>query len=39
MEAVRDLCQGRTVVLVAHRPALLDMADRVLTLGALEAVA
>jgi thiol reductant ABC exporter CydD subunit len=39
VEAVRDLCQGRTVVLVAHRPALLDMADRVVTLGALEAVA
>ncbi len=38
-EAVRDLCQGHTVVLVAHRPALLDIADRVLTLGALEAVA
>jgi ABC-type transport system involved in cytochrome bd biosynthesis fused ATPase/permease subunit len=39
VESVRDLCQGRTVVLVAHRPALLDIADRVLTLGALEAVA
>jgi thiol reductant ABC exporter CydD subunit len=37
--AVQDLCRGRTVVLVAHRPALLDMADRVLTLGALEAIA
>jgi ATP-binding cassette subfamily C protein CydD len=39
VESVRDLCEGRTVVLVAHRPALLEMADRVVTVGALEAVA
>jgi thiol reductant ABC exporter CydD subunit len=34
--AVRRLSEGRTVVLVAHRPALLSMADRVVTLGAVE---
>jgi ATP-binding cassette subfamily C protein CydCD len=34
--AVRRLSEGRTVILVAHRPALLSMADRVLTLGAIE---
>ncbi len=34
LEAVRRLSEGRTVVLVAHRPALLEIADRVLTLGA-----
>lgn len=34
MEAVRRLSHGRTVVLVAHRPALLGLADRVLVLGA-----
>jgi thiol reductant ABC exporter CydD subunit len=39
VKAVGGLCRGRTVVLVAHRPALLDLADRVVTLGALEAVA
>ncbi len=39
IESVRELCQGRTVVLVAHRPALLEMADRVVRLGAMEAVA
>lgn len=39
IEAVRELCEGRTVVLVAHRPALLEMADRVVTVGALEKVA
>ncbi len=39
LEAIRRVAQGRTVVLVAHRPALLEIADRVLTLGALEAVA
>jgi ATP-binding cassette subfamily C protein CydD len=39
LEAVRRLSQGRTVVLVAHRPALLSLADRVLTLGAVEAAA
>jgi thiol reductant ABC exporter CydD subunit len=36
LEAVRRLSEGRTVVLVAHRPALLELADRVLTLGAVE---
>ena len=39
LEAVRRLSQGRTVVLVAHRPALLSLADRVLTLGAVEVAA
>lgn len=39
MEAVRRLSQGRTVVLVAHRPALLSLADRVLTLGGVEVAA
>jgi ABC-type multidrug transport system fused ATPase/permease subunit len=32
IEAVRRLSHGRTVVLVAHRPALMRMADRVLQL-------
>ena len=32
IEAVRELTRGRTAVLVAHRPALLDLADRVLEL-------
>ena len=36
LEAVRHLSQGRTVVLVAHRPALLALADRVVTLGGVE---
>jgi ATP-binding cassette, subfamily C, bacterial CydCD len=39
LEAVRQLSHGRTVVLVAHRPALLGLADRVLTLGAIEVAA
>jgi ATP-binding cassette subfamily C protein CydCD len=39
IDAVRELCRGRTVVLAAHRPALLEMADRVVTLGAVEALA
>jgi ATP-binding cassette subfamily C protein CydCD len=39
LEAVRRLSHGRTVVLVAHRPALLGLADRVLTLGAVEVAA
>ncbi|MCO6000288.1 thiol reductant ABC exporter subunit CydD [Actinoallomurus rhizosphaericola] len=40
IEAVRRLAAGRTVVLVAHRPALADLADRVVRVeGALEAVA
>jgi thiol reductant ABC exporter CydD subunit len=36
LEAVRRLSHGRTVVLVAHRPALLAIADRVITLGMVE---
>ncbi|WP_406284415.1 thiol reductant ABC exporter subunit CydD [Embleya sp. NBC_00896] len=32
VEAVRRLARGRTVVLVAHRPALLPLADRVVAL-------
>ncbi len=39
LEAVRRLAEGRTVVLVAHRPALLEIADRVVTLGAVEVAA
>jgi thiol reductant ABC exporter CydD subunit len=39
VEALRRLSRGRTVVLVAHRPALLSLADRVLTLGAIEVAA
>jgi ATP-binding cassette, subfamily C, bacterial CydCD len=39
LDAVRRLSRGRTVVLVAHRPALLSLADRVLTLGAVEVAA
>ncbi|HEU0249282.1 MAG TPA: thiol reductant ABC exporter subunit CydD [Solirubrobacteraceae bacterium] len=38
LETVARLAHGRTVLLVAHRPALLELADRVLRLGALEAV-
>ena len=37
--ALRRLATGRTMVLVAHRPALLAMADRVLALGARAEVA
>jgi ATP-binding cassette, subfamily C, bacterial CydCD len=33
LEAVQRLSVGRTVILVAHRPALLDMSDRVVDLG------
>ena len=33
LEAVQRLSTGRTVILVAHRPALLSMADRVVELG------
>ena len=32
LDAVRRLASGRTVVLVAHRPALLALADRVVEL-------
>jgi thiol reductant ABC exporter CydD subunit len=39
LEAVRRLSHGRTVVLAAHRPALLALADRVLVLGAVEVTA
>jgi ATP-binding cassette, subfamily C, bacterial CydCD len=39
LEAVRRLSRGRTVVLVAHRPALLALADRVLSLAPVEVVA
>jgi ATP-binding cassette, subfamily C, bacterial CydCD len=39
LEAVRRLSQGRTVVLVAHRPALLALADRVLPLAPVEVAA
>jgi ATP-binding cassette subfamily C protein CydCD len=33
LDAVQHLSQERTVILVAHRPALLEMADRVVNLG------
>ncbi len=33
LEAVERLSTGRTVILVAHRPALLSMADRVIDFG------
>jgi ATP-binding cassette, subfamily C, bacterial CydCD len=33
LDAVRRLSRGRTVILVAHRPALLEMSDRVVDLG------
>jgi thiol reductant ABC exporter CydD subunit len=33
IDAVRNLTRGRTVVLVAHRPALLSLADRVVELA------
>ncbi|MEW2547106.1 thiol reductant ABC exporter subunit CydD [Streptomyces sp. NPDC047002] len=39
VDAVRRLAAGRTVLLVAHRPALLAAADRVVTLNAPEAAA
>ncbi len=38
-EAVRRLSRGRTVVLVAHRPALLALADRVVSLAPVEVAA
>ncbi|KIF79711.1 ABC transporter, partial [Streptomyces sp. 150FB] len=34
VEAVGRLAEGRTVLLIVHRPALLTVADRVVTLGA-----
>jgi thiol reductant ABC exporter CydD subunit len=34
LTAIRELARGRTVVLAAHRPALLALADRVVHLGA-----
>ncbi|WP_055621008.1 thiol reductant ABC exporter subunit CydD [Streptomyces sp. JHA19] len=37
VEAVRRLAVGRTVLLVVHRPALLDVTDRVVRLAAPEA--
>ncbi len=37
LEAVRRLSIGRTVILVAHRPALLAMTDRVINLGSTTA--
>ncbi len=39
LEAVRRLSRGRTVVLVAHRPALLALGDRVLSLAPVEVAA
>lgn len=39
LESVRRLSEGRTVVLVAHRPALLTLADRVLSLAQVEVAA
>ena len=39
IEAIRRLSEGRTVLLVAHRPALIALADRVLALAAVEVAA
>ncbi len=39
VEAIRRLARGRTVVLVAHRPALMALADRVLPVAASEVAA
>jgi ATP-binding cassette, subfamily C, bacterial CydCD len=39
LAALRRLVAGRTVLLVAHRPALVSLADRVLELGAAAVVA
>jgi ATP-binding cassette subfamily C protein CydCD len=39
LEAVRRLARGRTTVLAAHRPALLELADRVVSLTPLKALA
>ncbi len=39
VQSVRRLARGRTVVLVAHRPALIAMADRVFSLAPAEVAA
>jgi ATP-binding cassette, subfamily C, bacterial CydCD len=39
VETIRRLARGRTVVLVAHRPALIGVADRVLSLSPVEVAA
>jgi thiol reductant ABC exporter CydD subunit len=39
LSALRRLMRGRTVILVAHRPALVDLADRVVELGRSPVVA
>ncbi|NML54047.1 thiol reductant ABC exporter subunit CydD [Streptomyces sp. R302] len=39
VDAVRRLAAGRTVLLVVHRPALLAVADRVVTIGTVAAPA
>ena len=39
LAALRRLVAGRTVLLVAHRPALVALADRVLELGAVPVAA
>ncbi|WP_433496241.1 thiol reductant ABC exporter subunit CydD [Sphaerimonospora sp. CA-214678] len=33
IEATRRLCEGRTAIIVAHRPAMIDLADRVVRIG------
>jgi thiol reductant ABC exporter CydD subunit len=38
-QAVSDLCRDRTAVLVAHRPALIELADRVVQLAPAEVAA
>jgi ATP-binding cassette subfamily C protein CydD len=38
LDAVRRLARGRTVVMAAHRPALVSLADRVVDLGVGEVV-
>ncbi len=39
VQSIRRLAQGRTVLLVAHRPALLTLADRVVSLAPVEVTA
>ncbi len=39
VQSIRRLARGRTVVLVAHRPALVAMADRVVSLAPVEVAA